>query len=118
MSEPLIIGSVALAVIDTTVGDLIDSNQRGPSFKVVIGGFIVTIVLLVVSEANEEVADGLAVVLLLATLFGPKGGALSTVIGKVTGLPNPQGIGEAAIATAQQAAVQTANQPKPNPHIS
>lgn len=97
MSQSLIIGSVTIAALDTTIHDLTDKNKsNGPSFRIVIGAFVVLIVLLAVSDSNEELADAFAILILLSTLFGPSGGALSDLIGKVTksGYVPPASIGK------------------------
>jgi len=73
-----------VAVIDTVVGDLISNDNKGPQFRIVIGGFIVLVTLLALSDFQEDVADSLAIVILLATLFGPKGGSLSKVLSRIT----------------------------------
>lgn len=84
MSQPLIIGAVTLAVIDTTVNDLRKSSSKGPSFRIVIGGFIVAIGLLALSDYQEDLADGLAILILLTTMFGPNGGALADLLTRTT----------------------------------
>lgn len=84
MSQQLIIGSVAIAVVDTVVTDLQATQSKGPSFRIVIGGFVVLVTLLAISETNEQLADGFAVAILLATLIGPKGGALTKLVTKLT----------------------------------
>ena len=40
------------------------------------------VTLLAVSDASEELADSFALIILLATLFGPKGGGISSVLTK------------------------------------
>ena len=90
MSQQLIVGSVAIAVLDATVSDLQANNAGiGPPLKVLIGGFVVVVVLLVASDFNEELADAFAVLLLLATLFGPKGGGITKLVLNVTTKPTP-----------------------------
>lgn len=84
MSQPLIIGAVGVAILDTTITDLTDHNtSNGPSFRIVIGGFVVMVGLLALSDAAEELADAMAILILVGTLVGPKGGALSTLVSKM-----------------------------------
>lgn len=83
MSQPLIIGAITVAVIDTTVADLRSTTGNTPAFRIIIGGFVVVVTLLAVSEYSEELADGFALLILLATVFGPKAGGISSFLSKV-----------------------------------
>src|SRR3954466_14375373 len=86
MSQPLIIGAVGVALLDTTITDLTDHDTaNGPSFRIILGGFVVMVSLLALSDVSEELADSMAILILVATLIGPKGGALSKVINKAVG---------------------------------
>lgn len=82
MSQPLIIGAITIAVVDTTVADLRTSNG-GPKFRIIIGGFVVVITLLAVSDYSEQLADSFAILIVLATVFGPKAGGISEFLSKV-----------------------------------
>jgi len=63
------------------------------------------VVLLAVSDSQEELADSLAIIILLATLFGPNAGALATLITKLTGGKyDPSKVGADAVAAAQRGA--------------
>ena len=106
LSQPLIIGAVSLAVIDTAVSDLRKSTgAKAPQFKIIIGGFVVVVVLLALSDSQEELADSIAIVILLATLFGPNAGALATLITKLTGGKyDPTAVGQDVISAAQRGA--------------
>lgn len=85
MSQPLIIGCVSVAVLDTTINDIRGTpGTRAPAFRIIIGGFVVMVVLLALSDVNEELADGMALLIVLGVLFGPKGGSLSDLISKTT----------------------------------
>lgn len=108
MSQPLIIGAVTIAAIDTVITDLQSNDNKGPQFRILIGGFVVMVTLLALSDANEQLADSLALIILLATLVGPKGGALSKTIIKLTGNAETRRIGEGVISGAQAG---TAKQP-------
>lgn len=83
VSQPLIIGAISIAVIDTTVADLRTTTKNVPTFRIIIGGFVVVVALLAVSEYNEELADSFAILVLLATVFGPKAGGISSFLSKV-----------------------------------
>lgn len=85
MSQPLIIASVTIAMADTAITDLRKSGASVPALRIVFGGVIIMVVLLAVSDFNEEIADSVAILILLATLIGPKGGALNTLLGKLVG---------------------------------
>lgn len=84
MSQELVIGAVALAVVDTSISNLKKTTTRAPAMKIVLGGFVTVVALLLVSEASEDIADTVAVIILLSTLFGPTGGALADLVTKVT----------------------------------
>lgn len=98
MSQPLIIGAISIAVIDTTIADLTDSDSNGPQLKIIIGGFVVLVTLLALSDYREDIADSLAILILLATVIGPKGGAISHLIDKLTG--DPKRIGDSVVQGA------------------
>lgn len=83
MSQPLIIGAITIAVLDTTVADLRSTTGNTPAFRIIIGGFVVVITLLAVSDYSEELADSFAILILLATLIGPKSGGISEFLSKV-----------------------------------
>lgn len=75
MSKGLVIGSVGLAMADTTVSNL----KSGKSlFGLLLGGWIVLVGLLVASENHEKVADGMALLILVTTLTG--NGAIMTTL--------------------------------------
>lgn len=82
--QALIIGGMSIAILDTTIQDLKTHSNRGPAIKVILGGFIVTVTLLIVSDSQPELAESLALLILLATLFGPNGTALTDLVTKVT----------------------------------
>ena len=67
-SQTIILGSMAVAVGATVVSNLAKSKQRTPTPRIVIGGFVVTIGLLVTAEWQPGLAQGLAVLILAATL--------------------------------------------------
>lgn len=86
MSQPLIIASISIAVVDTAITDLRKNDtHQVPALRIVAGGVVVMVVLLALSDANEQVADSIAILILLATLIGPKGGAISTLLSKLIG---------------------------------
>lgn len=83
--QPIIIGCMAVAVLDTTIVDLRKSTNKSPAFRIILGGFVVTVALLVVSDSQPEIAETVALLILLATLFGPNGTALADLLAKLTG---------------------------------
>jgi hypothetical protein len=85
VSQPLIIGAVTLAVADTAITDLRSNTAANvPAFRIIIGGFIVTVMLLALSDSHEEIADTVAILIVLTTLVGPKGGAVFQLLTKLT----------------------------------
>lgn len=105
MSQPLIIGAVGLAVLDTAVADLQSSSSKGPQFRIVIGGFVVMVGLLALSDYKEDIADGLAILILLTTLVGPKGGTIGTLVTKLTAQGSK--VGASVVAGANKGATTT-----------
>lgn len=106
MSQPLIIGAVAIAAIDTTITDLQSNDNKGPQLRILIGGFVVMVTLLALSDANEQLADSLALLILLSTLVGPKGGALSKLIVKLSVNPVAIATGQTVVAGATAGATK------------
>lgn len=73
--------------------------------KIILGGFIVTVTLLVVSDSQPELAESMALLIMLATLFGPNGNALTDLITKLT--TNPTKVGNQVAAAAHKGATTT-----------
>lgn len=80
-SQAVILGSMTVVTIDSGIKSLItDTGVRVPPSRIVIGGFLITIALLMGSEASPKLAEGFAVLLLVAELFGPTGGGLTQAV--------------------------------------
>lgn len=79
--QPVILASMAVAVIDSSVGNL-QRNPKSyvPPSRIIFGGFIITIGLLIGSEINGQVAEALAILIVLGSIFGPTGGGLAHMI--------------------------------------
>jgi hypothetical protein len=86
MSKPLILASMAFVTVDTGIASLKKSGSasRIPPVRVLVGGWFTTVLLLVLAESQEKIADGLALLMLIATLTGPNNTALLTAISNVT----------------------------------
>lgn len=83
-SQAIVLGSMIVVTIDSGVKTLLDDGSRVPQTRIVIGGFLVTIGLLMLSEAAPKVAEGMAILILAAELFGPTGGGLAKTVKTVT----------------------------------
>ncbi len=109
MSKALILGSMTVAVADATVNNLTrNTTARMPSSRILIGGFVVSVGLLLLSDANEQIADTAAILILLAVLFGPNGGSLNRLVAGLT---------TSDIRTVNNSAVPTSGSGLPLPKI-
>ncbi len=81
--KTVILGAMAITIVNASVGNLVVSNTKVPTVSILIGGYLVTIVLLVGSEMNEQVAVALALFVLFGSLFGTGNTSLSSVITKL-----------------------------------
>lgn len=100
----MIIGCMAVAILDTTINDLRSNTNKSPAFKIILGGFVVTVTLLIVSDSQPEIAETMALLILLATLFGPNGTALADLATKLTTNPATVKAGAAVAAAANKGA--------------
>lgn len=83
-AQSIILGTMAITIIDATIGNLESSKARVPASRILIGGYLVTMVLLVGSEVSPSVAEGMSILIMLGSLFGPNGGALTQLVSKLT----------------------------------
>lgn len=84
-SQAVILGSMTVVTVDSGIKSLLGNTvTRVPPSRIIIGGFLVTIALLLTSEASPRVAEGFAVLILAAELFGPTGGGLASAVSTVT----------------------------------
>ena len=83
-TQAIILASMSVAVGNTVVSSLTTEQVRAPAPRILIGGFVATIGLLVASEAYPQIAESLAILIMLATLFGPNGTALVNTITRLT----------------------------------
>lgn len=84
-SQAIILASMTVVTIDSGIHSLTSNKTaRVPESRIVIGGFLVTIGLLVFSEFNEELSEAMAILILLATIFGPSGGSLTKLVERLS----------------------------------
>ena len=83
-TQSIILGCMVVAVVNTTVVSLKDSARPAPAARILIGGWILTVGLLLGSDFQPELAEGIAVLILFGSLFGPNGTVLADVLTKAT----------------------------------
>lgn len=83
-NQKFILGSMALIVTNNVVANLANSEAKTPAPKIVIGGFALTVGMLIMSEFQPELARALVIVMLIASFVGPNGTALLNLITKLT----------------------------------
>ena len=82
----LILGAMTVTVVETTVAALAsDTASKVAPVRILIGGYLVTVALLIGSDVNEEVAQAFALLIMLASIFGPNGTTVAKVVTRVTG---------------------------------
>lgn len=88
--QTIIVGCMVITVANAMVSNLTSSTTKGPAARIVIGGWVLTVGLLLASEAQPEIAEAFAILITMATLFGPNGEALVKLIssGNVLGSIN------------------------------
>lgn len=82
-SQKLILGCMAIATANTVFANMRKKGERKPAPRIVIGGMAVAIALLFLSELQQEFAEALAVVILVASLVGPNGTELINAISEL-----------------------------------
>lgn len=80
-AAPIIVGSMALTVIDSTLSKLSTTNNGGRQLpaRIIVGGYITTMALLIGAEFNPDIAKGIAVLILAATLTSSANGIVAAV---------------------------------------
>jgi len=72
-AQPVIAASMGAAVAVNTVAALKASDAPLPGPRLIAGGFIVTVSLLLLSEVQPNIATSLALLIVVASLIGPNG---------------------------------------------
>lgn len=83
-TQTIIVASMTVAVVNATVASLSKSQTKGPPARIIIGGWVLTVGLLLGSEAQPGIAESIAVLVLFASLFGPNGTVLADALTKAT----------------------------------
>jgi inorganic pyrophosphatase/exopolyphosphatase len=82
MSQKLVLGAMAVGTTSTVVAQ-IRKNERGKIPRTVLAGFVVAIALLFLSESQTDLADSIAVLIMVAALIGPNGTEILGLINKL-----------------------------------
>lgn len=85
MSQPYIVGAMVVAVADTALSGIINEGNRVPPMRVIVGGWAVTVGLLVLADNHDAFASAMATLILLATLAGPNNDGLFKSLGNAVG---------------------------------
>ena len=96
-----ILGAMTVTIAESTVASLSNKSGKMPATKIIIGGYLVTVALLIGSDINAEVAEGFALLIMLASVFGPNGTTLAKLITRVTGGTTPRAKGDLAAAPSR-----------------
>jgi hypothetical protein len=84
VSKPLIIGAMAVATADTSIANMRKAHSGHPTSRIIIGGWLITVMLLFGAEVNEPLADMFALLVLVSTLAGPNNNALFSALVNAT----------------------------------
>lgn len=85
-SQTVILSSMTIAVVAALTTNIASKSEtKGSPVRIVIGGYLVTVGLLLGSEVNEKVAEGFAILILTASLFGPNGDVFANLITRTVG---------------------------------
>ena len=82
-TQTVILASMTVAVSGNAISAVVESDNRSemaPAIKVGAAGLALTVGLLVVSEFQPKIASSVAILLMVASLLGPKGTALFDAI--------------------------------------
>jgi len=82
MSQKLVLGAMAVGTTSTVVAQ-IRQNDKGKIPRTVLAGFVVAIALLFLSESQAELADSIAVLIMVAALIGPNGNEIMGLVNKL-----------------------------------
>lgn len=83
--QTVIIVSTAVATGSTVVANLVSTKSRTPAPRIVLGGFALTVGLLVMSEFQPDLAEAFAILLMIAALVGPNGTELFKLVTRLSG---------------------------------
>jgi len=74
-----------ITVADAAISNLVDEKgtSKAPAVRIVIGGWLVTVVLLVASDSQPDLVAGFATLIMLGSIFGPNGAASLKIVQKV-----------------------------------
>lgn len=84
-SQTVVLGAMTVTVLNASVASLSKSTVKYPALRILFGGFIVTVTLLVVSDYNAQLAEAFAILIMLGTVIGSNGEGLIALAGKLTG---------------------------------
>jgi len=84
-TQTYILGAMLITVTDAAISNLIGegSGKKAPAVRIVVGGWLVTVVLLAVSDSQPDLVAGFATLIMLGSIFGPNGAAILKVVQRV-----------------------------------
>ena len=93
-SQAVILGCMAVSLTETLVGGVIGDVPHTSVIRTFIGGYVVTMGLLITSEMNPQFAESFAILILLASTFGPNGEPFLKFLSSSTVNPATYGAGD------------------------
>lgn len=85
MTKPVILGAMTVAVADSALANMQRTKSPYPTAKIVVGGWVVAIGLLAISDRHPSFARTTALLIMFATLAGPNNTALLSTLSHATG---------------------------------
>lgn len=84
-TQTYILGTMLITVADAAISNLVGEGgtSKAPAVRIIIGGWLVTVVLLVASDSQPDLVAGFATLIMLGSLFGPNGAASLKIVSKV-----------------------------------
>lgn len=83
-AQSIILGTMAVTVIDAIVSNLQTTQSRVPASRILIGGYLATMILLIGSDVAPELAEATSILVMIGSLLGPDGGAFIKLISKAS----------------------------------
>jgi len=84
MSQKLVLGAMAVGTTSTVVAQ-VRKDQKNQIPRTILAGFVIAIALLFLSEGQTELAEAIAILIMIASLIGPNGTEIINLVSKLVG---------------------------------